>query len=277
MPFGPSADHGTGGPEADILSIDPDAPRAAADFWGEDSAAVQDALQAPTISPPGPADGEAGDSRSPRLGVRGRSRRLAAKLSRPASAAARLLVAARAEARSLPVPFPVLALFMAAILVIAFVQIGGPGGSTPSRLGRKATHSTGGGTGLAAITPPDLFQSKPRLPKASSGTPTRRAATAHKNRAPHKRANRAVHHAASTAAVTTPASSSEPATTQTTSPTPVSSTPSSSTAGGESTVQVRSTSSGSSSGGSGSSGGGAGGGHSGPVGPGAPFGPGHLG
>jgi hypothetical protein len=274
VPFGPRAQSSGAADDrksGETDGLNSDWPPGAADFWGEGSAAVQHALQGP---------GDVSERSAQDTGRRGPAR--AARAVSWLVGRGRALAAATGfDARSLPMPLPAVALFIVGILAIAFVEIGG-GGSRPGTSARNAGGETAGAGGLAVVLPSLMFRGEAphrSRPVSTSHDSHRRAqmkrerTRSRSSSGKHSSSSRAVP-AAPRADPTTEVATSQPARTQ--SSTPVSTTVGGSSSSPAGTVAPSSDGGGSSGGGS-SSGESSGGGGGGPVGPGAPFGPGHLG
>ncbi len=265
VPFGPGAEDElpNGRETAAPVEIVAPPPARAEDFWGETSASIHDAMQAPVAPAPVPAGeevaaGEPGAARGPGATAKQVAARnpVAWLRERPARRAARrywpagVLVARRRAV--LWVGIGAVAL---GFVVVALASL------QPPRV--RATDG-----GVALLSPAAIGAVPPAI--ASRGTPSRTGRT----RGTHRRvAGRSHTHPSRARASAARASAGSTTSTQA-----ATVTPEPSTSSGPSSVPAQGTGSTSSTeASSGTSGGGASSAPAGPVGAGAPFGPGHLG
>lgn len=170
-------------------------PPGAADFWGEESASIQHALQDPSASEPseqvrGPRPRRPAHARA----WRGRKWSKAARPVTVPSKTEPVAAAMRARMRALPVPFPAVALVVMAVLAIAFAPLGGSGGSRVASSGHRAEHGNASASGLAVVMPPVVGGDLRRTQANADSRPLKHRAQAGRGRAARPR-TRSTRHA----------------------------------------------------------------------------------
>jgi hypothetical protein len=257
VPFGPSAEDQAGdeAEEAAPAEMVAPPPVRADDFWGEESASIHDAMQAPVAAEPGAA--KPVPATEPLEAVRERAP------SRFRTGALRPIWASGLRSARLGRRRGLISAGLGATAILLVVVVLGS-------FGLQVVHTPTGGGAVAALNPAAIGGLPPALASRQAGSRKGRtgAASRRKARGPtggsHGRASRArIHHSggrgssapSTQVASAAPAASAEPSTGVATSSGAATTTEASSDSGG----------------GSGSSS------SAGPVGAGAPFGPGHLG